>query len=40
VPSKKVKKIADAQLETIFAIAGLAETRDDETGRHLERIQT
>jgi len=36
----QVKKIADAQLETIFAIARLAEARDDETGRHLERIQT
>jgi putative two-component system response regulator len=36
----QVKKIADAQLATIFAIARLAEARDDETGRHLERIQT
>jgi putative two-component system response regulator len=38
--SAQVKKIADAQMETIFAIARLAEARDDETGRHLERIQT
>jgi putative two-component system response regulator len=36
----QVKKIADAQMETIFAIAKLAEARDDATGRHLERIQT
>ena len=35
----QVKKIADAQLETIFAIAKLANTRDDQTGSHLERIQ-
>jgi putative two-component system response regulator len=36
----QVRKIADAQMETIFAIAKLAEARDDETGRHLERLQT
>jgi putative two-component system response regulator len=36
----QVKKIADAHMETIFAIAKLAETRDDKTGRHLERVQT
>jgi putative two-component system response regulator len=36
----QVKKIADAQLETLFAIARLAEARDDETGRHVERVQT
>ena len=35
----QVKKITDAQMETIFAIARLAESRDDKTGRHLERIQ-
>jgi len=35
----QVKKIADAQMETIFAIARLAEARDDETGRHVERVQ-
>jgi putative two-component system response regulator len=37
---EQVKKIADGHLATIFAIAKLAETRDDQTGRHLERIQT
>lgn len=36
----QVKKIADAQLATIFAIAKLANTRDGQTGSHLERIQT
>jgi len=36
----QARKIADAQMETIFAIAKLAEARDDETGRHLERIQS
>lgn len=36
----QVRRIADGQLATIFAIARLAETRDDQTGKHLERIQT
>jgi len=36
----QVKKIANAQMETLFAIARLAEARDDETGRHVERVQT
>jgi putative two-component system response regulator len=35
----QVKQIADAHMATIFAIARLAESRDGETGRHLERIQ-
>jgi putative two-component system response regulator len=35
----QIGKIADAQMETIFAIAKLAEARDDDTGKHLERIQ-
>jgi len=35
----QVKQIADAHMATIFAIARLAEARDRETGRHLERIQ-
>jgi putative two-component system response regulator len=35
----QVKKTAEAQMETIFAIAKLAEARDGETGRHLERVQ-
>ena len=36
----QVKRIADGQMATIFAIAKLAEARDDETGLHLERIRT
>jgi putative two-component system response regulator len=27
-------------MATIFALAKLAETRDDETGKHIERVQT
>lgn len=36
----QVGRIAEGHLATIFAIARLAETRDDQTGKHLERIQT
>src|SRR5580658_3827930 len=35
----QVKRIVDMQLQTIFAIAKLAEARDDEMGMHLERVQ-
>ena len=35
----QVKKTADGQQATIFAIAKLAEARDDDMGRHLERVQ-
>lgn len=35
----QVKEIADSQMATIFALAKLAESRDDETGRHLEHVQ-
>jgi putative two-component system response regulator len=35
----QVKQIADGHMATIFAIARLADARDGETGRHLERIQ-
>lgn len=35
----QVKRIGEGHLATIFAIARLAEARDDETGKHLERIQ-
>jgi len=37
---KQVKQIADTQMETIFSIAKLAQSRDDETGKHLERVQS
>ena len=36
----QVQQISAAQMATIFALAKLAESRDDETGRHLERVQT
>ncbi len=37
---EQVEEIAESQMATIFALAKLAESRDDETGRHLERVQT
>jgi putative two-component system response regulator len=37
--AEQVKEIADSQMATIFALAKLAESRDDETGRHLEHVQ-
>jgi putative two-component system response regulator len=35
----QVKEISDSQMATIFALAKLAESRDYETGAHLERVQ-
>jgi putative two-component system response regulator len=35
----QLKEIYDSQMSTIFALAKLAESRDDDTGRHLERVQ-
>lgn len=35
----QVKEISESQMATIFALAKLAESRDDETGRHLERVR-
>lgn len=35
----KVREISDAQLATILAISKLAEARDDDTGKHLERTR-
>lgn len=35
---QKVAEIVSAQTATIFALAKLAEYRDDDTGRHLERV--
>jgi putative two-component system response regulator len=37
--AEKVKEVTASQLATIFALARLAETRDDETGQHIERVQ-
>ncbi|MDY0301221.1 MAG: HD domain-containing protein [Trichlorobacter sp.] len=36
---KKVREISDAQQATIFAMAKLAEQRDEDTGAHLERVR-
>ena len=36
--SEKVKEIADSQAVTIFALAKLSESRDKETGNHIERV--
>jgi putative two-component system response regulator len=35
----QTKEILDSRMATIFAITRLAESRDDETGKHLERVQ-
>lgn len=35
----KVAEISEAQLATIFAVSKLAESRDDETGQHIERTR-
>jgi putative two-component system response regulator len=37
--SRQVKEISESQMGMIFALAKLAEARDSETGKHLERIQ-
>ncbi len=36
---EKVQEITESQMATIFAMAKLAESRDNETGDHLKRIQ-
>jgi len=38
--AEQVKALTASQLATIFALAKLAEARDDETGQHVERVQT
>lgn len=38
--AEQVEQIADAHIATIFAMSKLAESRDDDTGKHLERTQT
>lgn len=37
--NEQVEEIADSQMATIFAMSKLAESRDDDTGKHLERTQ-
>jgi putative two-component system response regulator len=36
---EKIREISCSQMATIFALATLAESRDGETGHHLERVQ-
>lgn len=36
---EQVKEITKTQMETIFSLAKLAQSRDDDTGMHLERVQ-
>lgn len=38
--NEQVKAVTASQMAIIFALAKLAETRDDDTGRHIERVQT
>jgi len=38
--AEQVQEISESQLATIFALAKLAESRDEDTGAHLERVQT
>jgi putative two-component system response regulator len=38
--TEQVKEISASQMATIVALARLAESRDDDTGRHIERVQT
>ena len=35
----QMREIVESQMATIFAIAKLSESRDDDTGRHLEKVQ-
>ena len=37
---EKVQEISDSQLATINAMSKLAESRDDDTGQHIERTRT
>jgi putative two-component system response regulator len=37
--AEQVKDISDSQVATIIALAKLAESRDDDTGKHIERVQ-
>jgi putative two-component system response regulator len=38
--AEQVKDISDSQIATIISLAKLSESRDDDTGRHIERVQT
>ena len=37
---EKTREITDSQMATILALSKLAESRDDETGHHIERVRT
>ena len=37
---EKVKDISDLQLSTIYALVKLSESRDDDTGAHIERTSS
>jgi putative two-component system response regulator len=37
--AEQVREISEAQLATIVALAKLAESRDDDTGHHVERVR-
>lgn len=37
---EQVEEITKTQMETIFSLAKLAQSRDDDTGKHLERVQS
>ena len=36
---EKIREVADSHMATILAMSKLAESRDDETGKHIERTQ-
>jgi putative two-component system response regulator len=36
---EQIREITEGQMATIFALAKLADSRDNETGKHLERVQ-
>jgi putative two-component system response regulator len=38
--AEEIQLVTASQLATIYALAKLAEVRDDDTGRHIERVQT
>jgi putative two-component system response regulator len=37
--AEQVKALTESQLATIFALAKLADARDEDTGQHIERVQ-
>jgi len=38
--AEQVQQVTASQMAMIFALAKLAEVRDDDTGKHIERVQT